>query len=59
TLTDKGRALQEQARSIPLQVGSCVRMAPEKAKQLYALLYELLDNQSAESKGETNHEHCL
>ena len=43
TLTENGRALQEAAKDIPLQVGKCVNIAPEKAKQLYDLLYELLD----------------
>ena len=52
TLTEKGRELQSQAKNIPLQVGKCVAFPPEKAKQLYELLYELLDNQSAETKGE-------
>ncbi len=43
TLTENGRALQEAAKDIPLQVGKCINIAPEKAKQLYDLLYELLD----------------
>jgi DNA-binding MarR family transcriptional regulator len=45
-LTEQGRALQEQAKDIPLQVGKCVKIAPEKAKQLYSLLYELLEANS-------------
>ena len=48
TLTEKGKQLQEQAKDIPAQVGRCVHLPPEKAKQLYTLLYELLDDQSAE-----------
>ena len=52
TLTENGRALQEQAKNIPLQVGKCVNIAPEKAKQLYTLLYELLNLQSTDKKGE-------
>jgi DNA-binding MarR family transcriptional regulator len=44
TLTDKGRELRKQAENIPLQVGSCVDLAPEKAEQLRELLYELLNN---------------
>ena len=43
TLTDKGRMLQEKAKDIPLQIGKCFNIAPEKAKLLYDLLYELLD----------------
>ena len=45
TLTQKGRALQEDARDIPAQVAGCIDLPPEKAQTLYALLYELLDNQ--------------
>ena len=52
TLTETGRQLQEQAKDIPMQVGSCVNLPAEKAKQLYDLLYKLLDDQSAEPKGE-------
>ncbi|MCR5111413.1 MAG: MarR family transcriptional regulator [Ruminococcus sp.] len=43
-LTDDGKALQEKAKDIPLQVGKCVGFPSEKAKQLYSLLYELLGN---------------
>lgn len=50
TLTENGRALQEKAKNIPLQVGKCVNIAPEKAKQLYDLLYELLDIRSEHEK---------
>ena len=42
-LTEQGRALQEQAKDIPLQVGSCVKLPTDKAQQLYSLLYELLE----------------
>ena len=45
TLTEKGRALQEQAKDIPQQVGGCIDLPPEKAQALYTLLYELLDKQ--------------
>ena len=43
TLTEAGRALQEQAKDVPGKVASCVDLPPEKAQTLYALLYELLD----------------
>lgn len=42
TLTEKGRQLQLKAKDIPMQVGNCVNLSSEKAKQLYDLLYELL-----------------
>ena len=43
TLTDEGRALKDRAKSVPAQVGSCIRLTPEEAKTLYRLLYKLLD----------------
>lgn len=52
TLTDKGRELQIKAKDIPLQVGSCVNLEPEKALLLRDLLNELLENQTADAKGE-------
>ena len=45
TLTEKGRDLMEKAKDVPLKVSSCISLDPEKAKLLYELLYELLDNQ--------------
>ena len=48
TLTEQGRALQEQAREIPRQVGACIKLPPQKAAQLYELLYELLKNEGYE-----------
>ena len=46
TLTAQGRALQEKAKDVPAQVAGCIRLPPEKAGALYALLYELLDNEA-------------
>ena len=45
-LTDQGKALQEKAKDIPLKIGQCINIKPEKAKQLYSLLYELLETKS-------------
>ena len=55
TLTEAGKALQEKAKDVPLQVASCIDLPPEKARMLYALLYELLENRKnkPEEKGET------
>ena len=53
TLTEKGRALQEQASDIPQQVASCINLQPEKARELYTLLYELLENQGYEKHKQT------
>ena len=44
SLTEKGLALREQALDVPEKVGSCIHLPPEKAQQLYALLYELIDS---------------
>ena len=52
SLTDKGRELQMQAKDIPLQVGKCVNIETKKAIQLRDLLNELLENQTADMKGE-------
>ena len=53
TLTEKGRALQEQASDIPQQVAGCINLQPEKARELYTLLYELLENQGYEKHKQT------
>ena len=44
TLTEKGRALQEQTKDVPAKVAGCIDLPAEKAQMLYALLYELLEN---------------
>ena len=43
-LTDKGRALREQVKDIPGQVGSCITLPQEEAFELYRLLHKLLDS---------------
>ena len=57
TLTEAGRDLQLKAKDIPVKIASCVDFSPEKAQQLYTLLYELLENQKISNtnklKGET------
>lgn len=58
TLTEAGRALQEQAAEVPYRVAGCIDLPPEKAQTLYALLYELLDNQK-NRKGVKKHEDSL
>ena len=44
SLTEKGKALQEKAKDIPHKAAGCADITPEKASQLYSLLYELLNN---------------
>lgn len=43
-LTEDGRILQEKARDVPAKIANCIDLPAEKARTLYALLYELLDN---------------
>ena len=62
TLTEAGRDLQEQVWDIPARVESCIPLSPEKAQQLYGLLYELLENQdhgATKRKEDAHHENNL
>lgn len=45
SLTEEGRAMQEKAKDVPVKVGGCIDLEPEKAKMLYSLLYELIEKQ--------------
>ena len=42
-LTEEGSRLRDEAVEVPQQVGSCIRLEPEEAMQLYRLLYKVLD----------------
>ena len=42
TLTDSGKALRERAVTVPERLAACVDLDPEKARTLYALLYEVI-----------------
>ena len=42
TLTDSGEALKEKAVTVPERLSACVDLDPQKARALYALLYEVL-----------------
>ena len=46
-LTEAGRALRKRAQSVPAQMGSCIPLEPQRAMQLYELLYELLGRMEA------------
>lgn len=59
TLTEKGKALQEKVKDIPLKVGGCIDLSPEKARMLYTLLYELIDSRKGKMKEETGYENGL
>ena len=43
-ITEKGEMLRDHAASIPETVSRCVNLDIEGAKQLYTLLYKVLDN---------------
>lgn len=48
-LTSNGWNLVHHLEEIPKKVGACLDLAPDKAKQLYDLLYELIDLQTDDS----------
>ena len=50
TLTEKGKALQEKAKDVPRNVAECIRLSPEKAQTLYALLWDLLEQKGDEKR---------
>ena len=54
-LTEEGRALQEKAKNVPGKVAGCIDLSPDKARTLYALLDELLENRKnrPDTGGET------
>ena len=43
TLTDEGEKLKEQACTIPAKMGKCVCLDQKESRQLYDLLYKLLE----------------
>ena len=42
-ITEKGEALKEHAADIPLKMGACLKLSMDEAKELYSLLYKVLD----------------
>ncbi len=44
TITKEGMDLRDKALSIPLKIGSCVKLTPEEGKVLYDLLYKIIGN---------------
>jgi DNA-binding MarR family transcriptional regulator len=43
SLTQEGRDLRDKALEVPKGIGSCIRMEPQDAMQLKALLGKLLE----------------
>jgi DNA-binding MarR family transcriptional regulator len=44
TITDKGKRLKDKAKEIPKKMGKCIDLSDEEAKELYSLLYKVLNN---------------
>ncbi len=44
SLTEKGKALEEELHDIPLQVAEQITLPEEDAEQLYSTLYKLINN---------------
>ena len=44
TITSEGEKLKEKAVEVPAKMGKCIHLQPEEAKQLYGLLYQVLQN---------------
>ena len=42
-LTEKGLALREEVKDIPIKVGECITLPQEEAFELYRILHKLLD----------------
>lgn len=45
SITEKGERLKEKAVNVPVELASEMKLEPEKAKMLYDILYELLDEE--------------
>lgn len=43
-ITDEGMKLRDKAVEIPFKIGSCVKLTEDDARDLYRILYKLLDN---------------
>ena len=43
-ITETGENLKEKAKSVPERVSKCVKLTPEEAIQLYAVLYKVIGN---------------
>ena len=54
SLTEEGRSMQEKLRDIPATIAGCVSLPPDKAKTLYELLYQLLNNQNNQNNKSSN-----
>lgn len=44
TITPEGKKLREKAVEVPKKMGQCIHLQPEEARQLYQLLYQILQS---------------
>lgn len=44
SITSEGEKLKEKAVEVPYKMGQCIHLQPEDAKQLYGLLYQILQS---------------
>ena len=52
-VTELGRGLCDRASQVPFEVGSCVKLNAEEAKELHTLLYRLLAGMEEEHGSES------
>ncbi|MCM1524452.1 MAG: MarR family transcriptional regulator [Ruminococcus sp.] len=50
TVTDKGEALKTKAAAVPQKLSACISLDPQKARELYTLLYEIIGKLSMQNK---------
>jgi Transcriptional regulators len=43
SITDKGMSLREKAKDVPSQIGACVPLSEKDARELYRLLYLVIE----------------
>ena len=48
-LTEKGKALEQNAAEIPSQIGSCIQLSEEEAGTLYRILYKIMESEDKET----------
>ncbi len=55
SVTEKGMAVRERVKNVPLQVGSCLMLSAGEASELHRLLYKLLEKglRSGKDTGKT------
>jgi len=42
-LTPKGEAMKNEAKDIPMKIGSCLKLSPEEAKTVYTVCHRLME----------------